>query len=210
MPRRIPEEELQNLYELITLRGDDGLYQLSQRQIESSTGMSRQYIRKKAKEFGRFFPQNGIDILGCICICKNCEVLFRKPKSRVIRAQNQFCSETCRSAYQVGPHHPSWKTGESVKSFSKWIANTSAYNEWKNKALERAGYQCEVTGRNYDLDVHHIAEKAKYHHLSLDLNNALVLNRDVHKRLHSIMAAGKDYDECIRIIKNEFGVNDER
>jgi hypothetical protein len=100
-----------------------------------------------AKQVGHQFPRNGIELKGQLCMCINCSCLFRKPLSRVQRAKRQFCDEECRIDYLKGINHPSWKGGESFRTFSQWVKNQAAFKDWREAVLKRDNYTCQISGR---------------------------------------------------------------
>lgn len=134
----------------------------------------------------------------------NCGAFFRRPKSKVIRADKNFCDTVCKDAYMKGPSHPSWRHGKSASTFTTWVQNQSEYKDWKEKCLMRAGYVCEVSGRSDNLNVHHIMPKALHHDRAFDLDNGIVLNEEVHLRVHELIRDGKGYEEAIEIVKKEY------
>lgn len=180
---------------------------IAQREIERETGVSRPYIRKLARSVGFQFARNGVEVLGKICMCANCGVLFRRAKSRTEDRQNTFCSVMCRVAFHAGPNHPSWKHGESAKSFSEWVKNQTPYKEWREAVLSRDRYKCVISGRTEKLEAHHIMPKAEGFspEKAFDLDNGITINNEVHDELHSIIAnEGLDYEEAIEYLKNKY------
>ena len=63
---------------------------------------------------------------------------------------------------------------------------TPGLTEAKYMAFENANFQCELTGQQQYLKVHHLNGYAKFSNQRADLNNLIVLNDDVHKHFHSI------------------------
>lgn len=187
-------------------KDEQGNHLYSQYNIENETGLSRPYIRKLAREIGFQPERNGVERRGEKCLCVNCGAFFYKPPSRVKRAKNQFCDEQCRLDWTKGVNHPSFKEGKYMNSFSKWIQNSSDYKLWKEQALKRAGYKCEITGRTDNLDVHHIKNKADHHELALDPKNALVVCEEVHRRIHELIREGKGFEEAVKLVKEEYSV----
>lgn len=179
---------------------------VSQREISRETGLSRQYIRNLAKEMGIKFLQNGKDIRGNIAICENCGCFFRRPKSKLDRAQKSFCNNECRVAYQVGVNHPNWRGGKTLKSFSSWVVNQKEYKDWRDRALERAGHKCEITGKTENLQVHHIFQKAEEFNPErvFDDSNALVLWEEAHTRIHQIIKSGVGFEEAVEQLRREY------
>ena len=204
MPKVLSEAEQNEVINLMTEQDDGGNFIYGQREIERMTGLSRPFIRKLAKKIGHQFPRNGVEVKGQLCVCTNCGSFFRRPRSKVIRAEKNFCDETCKEAYMKGPSHPQWKHGNSASTFSKWVQNQSEYKDWREKVLARAGYQCEITGSKEQLDVHHILPKANHYDKAFDLDNGIVLSKPCHDRVHELIREGKDYHEAIEILKSEF------
>jgi len=179
-----------------------------QRDIAKITGLSRPYLRKLAKQVGHKFPVNGVDIRGSICVCANCGMFMRRPQSKIDRAKNHFCDTTCKTMFTSGENNPNWKGGKSATTFSNWIYNQSDYKRWKQRALDRAGHQCEITGlegtSDDPLDTHHILPKKDYNELSLDIDNALVVKRSVHQYIHKMIHNGCNYQEAIDKARQNF------
>lgn len=207
MPRIVDLAERYNAAELILLKDENGDYVYGQREIEQETGLSRQYIRKLARELGRQFDRNGIEVQGKLCVCANCNLFFRRSPSKADRAKRQFCDTYCKESFMIGESHPNWKGGKTVSTFSKWIVNQKAYKEWRQNALDLANYCCQITGihcEEEELDVHHIKCKADFNDLALDPKNALVVSKEVHRRIHALIHEGKDYEEAVEIVKKEY------
>lgn len=205
MPRLIPDVQKQELVELLLAQDEDGSYIWGQRQIEGFGLASRPYIRKLAKIVGRAFDQNGVQILSPICQCKNCEILFRRPKSKIDRAKNNFCSPECREAFQKGANHPNFKTGSSIRTFAQWAKNQSAYQKWRKEALQLAGNKCQVSGETENLNVHHIYMKSINPEKVFDPSNALVLSEKAHKRIHELIKQNVGFEEAVELLKKEYG-----
>lgn len=197
MPRKVdPSEKIQAIRMMF-----DGY---SQRSISSITGLSRPYLRKVSKSAGHQFPRNGIELKGVLCACKHCDRYFYRPFSKVTRAENNYCSELCKNWDVRGQNHPNWKDGESARSFSTWITNQSGYKAWREEVLERAGRRCQISGRDYDLDCHHLVAKAERNDLALDPENGLVLNKEVHTRLHQLISQKMSAEEAMSKVIEEF------
>lgn len=184
---------------------------VSQREISKQTGLSRPYLRKLAGEVGFQFPRNGFEIIGDICICSNCFVWFRRSSSRVQRSNKHFCSADCRKAHFTGPSHPNWKQGSSAKSFSTWVLNQGAYKDWRKQVLERDNHRCQISGRDFDLEAHHILPKAEGFspETAFDVDNGITLNKEVHTRLHQLVSEGYSYQDCLKKLKDEFFVQEQ-
>lgn len=176
-----------------------------QRQIEILTGLSRPFIRKLANNMGYKFARNGHEIVGELCMCLNCQEFFRRPKSKVIRAKNNFCSAVCKKWYSRGAMHHGWKGGGSVNTFSKWILQQAGYTEWRDAVLARDNHTCALTGLKENLEAHHILPKVheENRHVSLDVSNGITICKVAHTRIHQLMREGKTFDECVAIIREE-------
>ena len=159
---------------------------VSQREIHRITGLSRPFIRKLSKQVNFQFARNGVEVVGDICICANCQVWFRRSKSKIERANKQFCGDICRKAHATGPNHPSWKHGDSAKTFSTWIVNQSEYKNWREAVLQKDNYSCVISGRSNELEAHHVLPKAEFMSpdKAFDINNGITLNKEVHTRIH--------------------------
>lgn len=205
MPKVVSEAEQNEVINLMTEKDEKGNFIYGQREIERITGLSRPFIRKLAKKIGHQFPRNGLEVKGQLCVCTNCGSFFRRPKSKVIRAEKNFCDEICKEVYMKGPNHPMWQQGQTASTFSKWVQNQSEYKEWREKVLARAGYQCEITGSTEGLDVHHILPKATNYDKAFDLDNGIVLSKECHKKVHEFIRAGYDYDEAVQKLREEYG-----
>lgn len=205
MPRNVSEAERTEVVNLMLTKDEKGEYVFGQREIEKLTGLSRPYIRKLAKNIGFQFPRNGIEVKGNLCICMNCGVFFRRPLSKIIRAEKVFCDEVCKEAYMKGPSHPSWRHGKSALTFSKWVQNQGEYKKWREAVLARAGYQCEITGDKNLLEVHHIMPKAGHQDRAFDLDNGIVLSERCHKRIHELIRDGYGYEDAVIKLKEEYG-----
>lgn len=206
MPKKISSEEKMEVIHLILDQDEDGKYLYGQRQISSITGLSRPYIQKIALSLGHQFPRNGVENLGMTCCCANCECFFYKARSRVARAEKQFCDEDCRKAFTKGPNHPSWKTGKTANSFSKWVVNQSEYHEWRKAVLERAGNRCEVSGATEDLQCHHIMHKAENcsPEKAFDISNGLVMSKESHIEIHKITKSGVSFNEAVKMLREKY------
>jgi hypothetical protein len=202
MPKVVEEEKKAEMMTLMEAG-------IGEREIHRKTGVSRTYIRKFARHIGHSFPRNGFEIKAPIACCINCGAFFRRPPSKITRAKNTFCSRLCREAYQVGENHPQWKTGESVATFSKWAQNQSEYKHWRQRALDRAGHKCEITGVTKDLHVHHLNPKQEKLHPEkvFDDDNALVLSEKAHKRIHELIREGYGFEESVDKLREEYNQN---
>lgn len=190
----------------MTQKDDKGEPVFGQRDIELETGLSRPYIRKLAREIGHQFPRNGIEIRGRLCMCTNCGCFFRKPPSRVTRAKNQFCDEVCKIAWHKGANHPHWKTGDSAATFSTWVKNQQAYKDWQMAVFTRDNFTCQISGRTDNIEAHHILMKAERFNpeKAFDVNNGITLNKEVHTKIHELIRDGKEFEEAIEFLKNEY------
>lgn len=199
MARKVLPEEKDSAIQLM-------FQEVPQREIEKITGLSRPYIRKLALEVGFSFPQNGIDVLSPVAVCCGCGAFFRRPQSKLDRSKRQFCDSICKSNYMKGQIAAGWIDGRSVKSFSSFITSQSGYKEWKQAALDKSGYRCEISGLENDLEVHHIYPKAEKNspEMALDPKNAIVLNTKVHDEIHSLISQGKGYEESVEILKEKY------
>ena len=176
----------------------------SQYEIHRELGVSRPYIRKTASQVGHQFPRNGIEIKPPIISCLNCDLFFRRPLSKIASASRHFCSDECRVAYQAGENHPSWRGGSTAKSFSTWVQGQSEYKDWRNRALERSGNACQITGSKVNIDVHHVYPKADNPEKAFDDDNALVLAEPAHIRIHQLLHQSVGFLNAIDQIKQEY------
>ncbi|MFA5758807.1 MAG: HNH endonuclease signature motif containing protein [Clostridia bacterium] len=177
-----------------------------QREIERLTGLSRPYLRRLAKQIGHQFPRNGVEICGRLCLCVNCGCLFRRPKSKVTRALNTFCSKACKNAWMRGANHPNWDGGKTSNTFSSWVYNQAPYKAFRKAVLERDNYQCVFTGRKDNLDVHHILPKAEDTNPEkvFDINNGITICKEVHQRIHALIREGHEFEEALSLVRQEF------
>lgn len=200
MPRIVSIEEQQNAIKLMLEN------QLSQYEIQRTTGLSRPFLRKLARQIGYQFPRNGIEIIGQVCMCSNCGSMFRRPPSKATKGKRQFCDDLCRIAFHKGANHPSWKVGKTATSFSNWVKNQSQYREWREKVLERDGYKCVISGRTDDLHIHHLEPKAE--NISPEkaflVDNGITLNREVHEEVHKLIREGFGFYEAINELRNKY------
>lgn len=204
MPRKVSPQELHRAVQLIISN------EHSQREICKITGLSRPYIRKLCNRIGIQFPRNGIEILGELCMCLNCSGLFRRPPSKVKRAEKVFCSEICKYAYSKGANHPSWGEGKA-KTFSQWIMSQSQYKHWREAVLERDGHTCQISGRTDNLEAHHVNPKVETESPDkvFDVNNGITLNKEIHTEIHKLIREGKGFNEAIEYLKNKYQINAE-
>lgn len=202
MPRKISQEEYESLVDLI-LAGDIGQHEMAR-----ITGLSRPYIRSVAKKLGYQFPRNGIEVNGELAMCTNCGAMFRRSASRLARTRHTFCDDVCQQAYMKGANHPAWKTGSSSRSFSQWVQNLAGYEDWRQEVLKRDNYKCIVSGRNHDLQCHHIMPKAEgiSPEKALDISNGITLNREIHEEIHSLIRNGVGYEEAVTQLKLKYAV----
>ena len=184
---------------------------LSQYEIHRQTGLSRPYIRKLSREVGYQFPRLGIEIDGELLICDNCDVFFKRPPSKVIRAEKHFCSVVCKSMFFKGKDHPQWK-GTKSYNFSDWVVKQSDYKKWREAVLERDGYKCRISGSTEQLEAHHILPKVSEDNTQsiFDIDNGITLSKLVHTRVHQLMKQGCSFDEACVIIKNEQEIKDNK
>lgn len=206
MASKVSAQERATVISMMLQKDENGEPIYGQRELEKITNLSRPFIRKLANQVGHQFPRNGIEVKGTVCMCVNCGNLFRRPKSKIIRAKNNFCDEVCKEAFMKGVNHPSWKTGKSASTFSNWVKNQSEYKKWRDDALVRAEYKCEITGRIENLEVHHIMPKQEKLHPErvFDPENALVLCKEAHDRIHTIIREGKGFEEAVELLREEY------
>lgn len=204
MPRTVSAAEKSYAISLMI----DGV---GQRDISRKTGLSRPYLRKIAKMIGHQFPRNGVEVVGMVCVCGNCGAFFRRSASKVRRAKIQYCDTVCKKAFMQGPNHPAWKTGKTATTFSKWILNQTGYKKWRTAVLEKDGYKCAISGRTDKLEAHHILPKAEdlYSELSLDPNNGITVNKEVHTRIHEIIREGYGFEEAVEKVKEEYKTHED-
>lgn len=189
--------------EMMFSKNQDGTDMFSQREIERQTGLSRLYIRKLAEEVGHKFPQNGVEVVAPLNLCTFCGCFFRKSRSRIIRVENPFCSVYCKAEFQRGENNPNF-TGGKASTFSMWITQQNGYKKWKKEALEKAGYKCQISGLTTDLDVHHLRLKSFDNSMALDPNNALVVNKEIHRMIHSLIHSGVGFQEAVEQLKQKY------
>lgn len=182
------------------------LNDVPQREIERQIGASRPYIRKVSREIGFQFPRNGVEVRGTMCVCNCCGAFFFRPKSKIERAEKNFCSLSCKGQFMRGSNHHSWKDGSTAKSWSTYVMNQSGYKKWKNEVLEKFNYRCAITGRKTDLECHHIKPKAENEspELVFDPNNGIVLCKDIHIEIHQMMDKGIPGEECIEQLREKY------
>ena len=88
MPRVVPIETQRQAMRMM----QEGLTQM---EIHRSTGLSRPFIRKLAKQQGHQFPRNGVENRKQKYFCANSEcgeAVYRSPSKL---NKNVFCSESC-------------------------------------------------------------------------------------------------------------------
>lgn len=205
MPRKILESEINNMVELLLEKNEDGVtYKWGQRQLEQMKLLSRPFIRKLASQVGREFMVNGRDIKTPICCCVDCGTFFRRPPSKINRAENNFCSPECRISFSKGKNAAGWVDGRSIKTVGQWIKSTADYEKWRKLVLERDGGKCQISGRDYEIDVHHIELKSENPSKALDIDNGMTLNREVHRKIHSYMRSGMSFIDCCSKLKEEY------
>lgn len=180
---------------------------MGQRDIERITGVSRPTIQTIAEEIGYQFPRNGVEIRGLLCICHHCGRYFRRSKSQVTRARLNFCSPECKDWYMRGENHPSWKDGESVRTFNQWVVKQKEYKHWREQVLLRDGNKCVITGRTENLEAHHILPKSseEFQHHVFDVDNGITICKEVHTFVHQEMSRGKSPTEAIASAREKFG-----
>jgi 5-methylcytosine-specific restriction endonuclease McrA len=113
--------------------------------------------------------------------CTNCGEQFTRNAASMSH-DRVFCSIDCRDEYQVeaDDYHPWDGTGTSYRGPS--------WQEQRQKALERDGYECQECGKGeddaYRLDVHHITPFREFgierHTEANELDNLRVLCRSCH------------------------------
>lgn len=184
---------------------------VSQRDIHRLTGADRNTIRKMAREIGFQFPRKGIEIKGNLCVCDHCKNMFYRNKYAIDHASKHYCSTSCKRWDMRGPDHPSWKDGETARNFSSWVYNQLEYKEWRNEVLKKYGNRCAISGRTYDLEAHHIMQKAEGFspESAFDVENGICLNKEVHTRLHQLVKQGYDPEQVTNKLFQEFdnGIN---
>jgi hypothetical protein len=198
MPRTVDSNQKE--YALSLMLRDN----MGQRDIQRITGLSRPFLRKLAAEVGYQFPRNGVEVLSSAQMCANCGMFFRRPPSKLYRAKNSFCDIECKNAFQQGVNHPSWKVGKTLSSFSTWVQNQSEYKTWREEVLATYNYKCAISGRDYDLDVHHIFPKSLSYERAFDPSNGIVLNKEIHREIHDIIRKGAGFEEAIKFLENKY------
>lgn len=94
----------------------------------------------------------------------------------------------------AGENNPNWKGGLSI--VNKQLRQSGAYQEWKRRALERAGYKCEeceveqgktceCCGMKISLHVHHKRSFAKFPEDRFNPENSEVVCLKCHRSRHS-------------------------
>jgi hypothetical protein len=181
-----------------------------QREINRLTGISRGFIRDLAKKINFQFKRNGFEILGQLCMCANCGGLFRRPPSKVRRAKTTFCSPVCKMSYMKGINHPGWGSGEKSLTFSMWCKNQSFYKDWREQVLERDEHKCIISGREDNLEAHHVLPKAEDYHPeeAFNVDNGITLNKEVHQKIHDMIRDGWGFEECIEKLKQDYKIVD--
>jgi hypothetical protein len=180
--------------------------EIPQREIERQVGASRPYIRQISRDIGYQFPRNGVEVRGTMCICNSCGAFFFRPKSKIDRAEKNFCSLSCKSQMMRGANHPSWKDGSSARSWSSYVLNQAGYKHWKAAVLEKFNYRCDITGRKTNLECHHIKPKAENEspELAFDVNNGIVLCKEIHTEIHQMMDKDIPGEEAIEILREKY------
>lgn len=170
------------------------------------TNISRPYIRKLARSVGFQFPRAGIEQRGILCACVHCGILYFRSASKVDRAEQNFCSVPCKNWFQRGVNHPSWKDGDRIRSFSSWVTQQADYKKWREAVLERCGRKCVISGRDYNLEAHHVLAKAESMNMEdvFKVDNGISLNDEVHQRLHQLVSQKVDPIKIFAMLKNEF------
>jgi 5-methylcytosine-specific restriction endonuclease McrA len=177
-----------------------------EREICRVTGVSRPTIKKIAASIGHNFARNGYEVQGTLSCCRHCRNFFRRPKSKLDRAKNTYCSVTCKNLDMRGPNHPSWKEGASIRSFSDWVVKQAPYGKWRKAVMERDGYKCTITGSVDNLEAHHILPKGldMSPENVFNVNNGITVDKRVHLRVHQLIDSGVDPVVAIDQVRKEY------
>ncbi|MFA5670079.1 MAG: HNH endonuclease [Balneolaceae bacterium] len=158
-----------------------------QREISRVLGLSRVYLRTLADEIGYQFPRNGIEVKGELIVCLFCGSPFFRPRSKVDRASNHFCSNYCKGQAMRGSLHRSWKDGSTYDKWFDEISQKAEYKKWRKAVLARDSNKCVVCGNTEELQAHHIKHKSdeEFKHLVFEVSNGVTLCEKCHQTAHS-------------------------
>ena len=123
------------------------------------------------------------------CNCDYCGKEIEKLPSHIKNNKHTFCSQECknkwRSKFERGENHPHYNPNitqeerEQERSYSE-------YKDWRKEVYERDNYTCQCCGDNkgHNLNAHHIYGYTEHKDLRTDVDNAVTLCEDCHKRYH--------------------------
>lgn len=125
------------------------------------------------------------------CHCGN---IWNSMQSHILHSdikECRLCADKTGGLKQRGENH--WHYNfELTDDERNDKRNTAEIHEWKRLVLERDNYTCVITGRQYDLVVHHLDGYHWTKDKRTDVDNGVTMHYEVHELFHHIFGKGNN------------------
>lgn len=107
--------------------------------------------------------------------------------------------------WKLGSNNPSWKGG--ISSENHKIRHSLEYKKWRRECLLRDNFTCQISGQyGGKLEVHHINNFADFPELRFDINNGIVISKEIHDKFHSIYGIKNNTREQLEEFIKEYAI----
>lgn len=175
------------------------LYQagLSGKEISDKLGFNHSNsIRQVLKKRGILRSQSDASSLA----------ILKGKKNKIIKILTQLAKTTNRYNPLKTPWsgipelHPNWKKDRLKLKNKRCITEERLFFK---KLIDKRKYQCELTGKNGTLSVHHIKGVWRYPDLKYDEKNCIVVLKKIHLQFHNVYGNRTDESDWDEFVQNK-------
>lgn len=151
--------------------------------------------RKLVKDLSNTTLDGGTKILELIshgnktsvwkCICGECNKEYLDKTKRLLHPNYPGCCKKCaQKRCQRGSNHFNYK--KELSDEDRHRTSIPQQINWRKSVLKKFNNRCIVTGRDYDLEAHHIENYSSCIDKRDNIENGVCMNKIVHRAFHVI------------------------